>query len=76
MQNLMKTIAEAGAGAGTAVIASGALSPTECDVPTFSEYPLFFVQQYAFTIDDGFRALAGVATVITIAYFIGKLRPR
>ena len=74
MQNVMRTIAEAGAGAGTAVIASGALSPVECDVPTFSEYPLFFVERYAFTIDDGFRALAAIATVITIAYFLNKFR--
>ena len=74
MQNAMRTIGEAGAGAGTAVIASGALSPVECDTPTFSEYPLFFVDQFAFTIDDGFRSLAAFATVVTIIYFLNKFR--
>lgn len=76
MQNAMRTTAEAGVGTGSAFIAGGALSPDKCDVPTFSEIPLFFIEQYAFTIDDGFRALAGIATIITIAYFIGKLRSK
>ena len=71
---MIRTTAEAATVPATAVIASGALSPAECDTPTFSEYPLFFVDQFAFTIDDGFRALAAIATVITILYFIGKLR--
>jgi len=75
MQNVMRTTAEAGAGTVSAFVAGGALSPAKCDVPTFSEIPLFFIEQYAFTIDDGFRTLAGIATIITIAYFIGKLRP-
>ncbi len=75
-QAALKTIAEAGAGAGTAVIAGGAFSPSECDVPTISEYPLFFISQYAVTIDDVLRGLAGIATVVTIAYFISKFRPK
>jgi len=73
-QTALKTTIEGTAGAGSALIAGGALSPQECDVPTFSEIPLFFIQQYAFTIDDGFRALAGTATIVTILYFLGKFR--
>jgi hypothetical protein len=74
MQNAMKTTAEAGLGTGSAFIAGGALSPDKCNIPTFSEIPLFFIDQYAFTIDDGFRALASIATVITIVYFLNKFR--
>jgi len=71
-QNVIKTTIEVSAGTGSAAIATGALSPSPCAPATFSDYPLFFLNQYAFTVDDGFRLLASIATVVTIVYFVNK----
>jgi len=60
------------ASVGSAVVASGVVSLGKCDIPRFSEYPLFLTNSFAFTIDDLFRTLATMATVVTIVYFTSK----
>lgn len=76
-QNAIRTTLEASAGTGSAFIATGGLSPSPCAPPTFSDYPLFYLADtYAFTVDDGFRLFAWVATVITISYFVKKWRDK
>lgn len=74
MQNAIKTGMEASAGTASAFVAGGVLSSKECDIPTFSDYPIWSGTQYIFTADNLLQVIAGVATIVTIAYFINKFR--
>ena len=65
-----------GTALGSAYVADRGLGSSPCDIPNWTEMPLFYVNQYAFTVDNLFRTLAAIATVVTIIYFISKFRSK
>jgi len=64
-QSVIRTTTEAGAIGGSGGLAVG--------VVTFTDYPLFYIAEYAFTIDTALRftgAIGVIASIIYIAYSI------
>jgi len=72
-QHVIRTTIEASAGAGSAFVATGGLSPNPCAPANFSDYPLYEGVHYFFTIANLVQLLGAVATAITIVYFARKL---
>jgi len=65
-----------GTALGSAYVADRGIGSEACGIPNWTEMPLFYINQYQFTVDNLFRTLAAIATVVTIAYFLTKFRSK
>jgi len=64
----MRTTTEAGAIGGSGGLAAGVVS--------FTDYPLFYISEYAFTIDTALRFTGAIGVIVSVMYILYQFKTK